>query len=116
MKILVFAHTSQSGGAEKALRHLVDILRERHKIHVALPTLEGPEPEHYRSIDILGLESDAPYILPHTSSALLHYARQGLDSLARPFLGGGYDLINSNTISKVHGGLVAARLGIPHIF
>lgn len=116
MKILVFAHSSASGGAENALRNMVNLLRLQHDVSVVLPSFQGSEPLHYRSLGISCYELPYQGFLPNFSAAALHYALSDLKPVVETFRTLGFDFVISNTISILHGALIARALSIPHLF
>lgn len=116
MKILVFAHSSASGGAENALRNMVNLLRLQHDVSVVLPSLHGSEPLHYRSLGVSCYELPYQGFLPNFSAAALHYALSDLKPVVETFRTLGFDFVISNTISILHGALIARALSIPHLF
>jgi len=115
MKILIFAHSGASGGAENALRHLVGLLAPRHEVHVVLPTTDGSEAAYYMSRGIGCFHLPMPWALPHFSTALLQYSGFDFAQIAEALRGHGFDIAISNTLAILHGGLIAALLGIPHL-
>lgn len=115
MKILVFGHSGSSGGAENALRHLVGILVSRHEVHVVLPRLDMSEGTYYQSIGVACHSLPVGAAIPHFSSAMLQYARVDFQDISKSLGPMGFELAISNTIAILHGGVIAASLGIPHI-
>ena len=115
MKILVFAHSHKSGGAENALRRLVDALRLNHDVHVILPLIDSVEGRHYRSIGVRCFELKLAFCLPHFSSALLDALRVNWQHVVNVLAREQYDLLISNTLAIFHGHLVAHLIGRPHV-
>jgi glycosyltransferase involved in cell wall biosynthesis/2-polyprenyl-3-methyl-5-hydroxy-6-metoxy-1,4-benzoquinol methylase len=115
MKILIFAHNGNSGGAEYALRRLIDLLRARHEVHIVLPNIEGDEHIHYRSLGLPCYHLPVQLSLPHFSNTALQYARSDLRQIANTLQKMDFDIAISNTIATLHGGLIAKHIGIPHL-
>jgi len=115
MKILVFAHSGIFGGAEKALRYLIDLLIVKHEIQVVLPNRNGSEAIHYLELGLTCHELDLPPSLPHFSTSILHYSRTDFQSIIEILGQHSFDLALSNTMAILHGGIIAQKLGIPHL-
>jgi glycosyltransferase involved in cell wall biosynthesis/SAM-dependent methyltransferase len=115
MRIAIFAHSSNLGGAEYSLRYLVDLLRYRHEIEIFFPVITGSEPEYFRNSGITCHSLQAPRATPHFSSALLSYSKFDFGKIIPALAARNYDVAISNTSVILHGGLICRQLGIPHI-
>lgn len=115
MRLLIFAHSASSGGAEKALRNLVELLREHHHIEIAFPRREGSEPDYYKRTGITCHCIPAPLSAPHFSAAVLYYAINDWRQILTVLNSKQYELIITNTTAILHGAMLARELGVPHI-
>lgn len=115
MKILIFAHNGNSGGAEHALRRLIDLMKAQHEIHVVLPFSDGSEHTHYRSLGIPCYQLPIPLCLPNFSGTVLQYAQTDFNNISSILQNMQFDLAISNTIATLHGGIISKHLGIPHL-
>ena len=73
MKILIFSHSGNFGGAENALRYLVKILSKNHEVHVVLPKIDGTEAIYYSSIGVKCFHLNQGFALPNFSTAIFNY-------------------------------------------
>jgi glycosyltransferase involved in cell wall biosynthesis/SAM-dependent methyltransferase len=115
LKILVIAHRNTPGGAENALRRLVDALRLSHDLDVILPLVDSIEGRHYRSIGVRCFELGIPVCLPHFSNALVGASRVNWNDVGNILANEQYELIISNTMAIVHGQIIAHILKRPHV-
>lgn len=116
MKILLFAHSSSPGGAENALRHLVNLLRLRHhEVHLVLPSIDSHEGRYYQSLGLRCFEFPIPMALPNLTQALLTLLQINWLDVTKTLQQEGYGLMISNTMATLHGNLIAHMLRIPHI-
>ncbi len=115
MKILVFAHSATSGGAENALRALVDKLRIRHQVHVVLPFGKSVEAEYYSKKGVVYFELAMPLSLPAVQNTLLAYVRAEWNRVSEVLSSEKYDLAISNTLAILHGQMISKKLNIPHV-
>lgn len=115
MKILLFGHSSSPGGGERALRRLVQLLHPRHDVLMVLPAVNSPEGEHYKALGIRCVELNVPIALPAAQNAFLSWLRFDWDRMVKVLGGENCDIAISNTITILHGNLLAHRLRIPHI-
>jgi len=115
MKIIVFAHSAIFGGAEKALRYLIDLLMPNHEIQVVLPNRNGSEALHYLSLGLTCHELDLLPSLPNFANCVLQFARTDFQGVIELLAKQSFDLAISNTMAILHGGIIAHKLGIPHL-
>lgn len=115
MKLLLVAHTSGAGGAENALKKLVALLQQGHEVEILFPTREGPAVQYFESLGVACHQLSLGWSLTSIATACLRYAAQDLDGIAQSLKPRGYDLVLTNTLATMHGGLMAAKLGLPHI-
>ncbi len=116
MKILIFAHSGMPGGAEHALRRLVNLLTVEHTVEIVLPSADQGEAAYYQSLGLFCHLLPAPIALPNVSSALLTLSTFDLDGIASALEARGFDFAISNTIATLHGAIISARLRIPHVY
>jgi glycosyltransferase involved in cell wall biosynthesis/SAM-dependent methyltransferase len=116
MKILIFSHSSNFGGAEKALRYLVEILKKTNEVHMVFPKIEGTEVVHYSSIGVKCFHLHEGFSLPHFSTTIFNYSKLNLQHISESLSLEKYDLMITNTIAILHGALIASQMKIPHIF
>lgn len=115
LKILIFAHNASAGGAENALRHLVDRLRIRHEVHVVLPMVDSHEGRHYKDLGLRCFELKVPMVLPSVAQGALGLLAVNWQHVAKVLQEEQYELLISNTLTILHGQLLAQFLGRPHL-
>ena len=115
MKILVVAHSVSAGGAENALRRCVDLLRIKHTVEILFPSKTGVEISHYQGQEVPCYEISMPFALPDITSSVLGLSKIDWNSIIDPLKSKGFDLVVTNTVVMLHGGIIARILGIPHI-
>ena len=116
MKILIFSHSGNFGGAENALRYLVKILSKNHEVHVVLPKIDGTEAIYYSSIGVKCFHLNQGFALPNFSTAIFNYFNLDLQKISESLSIEKYELVISNTIAILHGALIASQMKVPHIF
>jgi SAM-dependent methyltransferase len=115
LKILLISHSTDHGGAQKALLHLLDqLIGMGHQCSVLFPGHQGGLVEacHHRTINCFSF----PYgwALPVPSNELLGLGRPALDRVIEELKSKRFDLIISNTIVLLIGCLLAERMNLPH--
>ncbi len=115
MKILLFSHSTATGGAENALINLFNQLRTDHDIEVVFPNQQGDLVDYFLSQGIACNSINVPVALPDFTNYLLHISEINFDEVANNLKGKEFQLVISNTIAAPHGGIIANKLDIPHI-
>jgi len=115
MKILIVAHSPYDGGAERALSNLVDLLLPRHTVEVLFPRAAGISIDHFQRQGIACHVLPMYSALPYFAASALHHAAIDFDAIAESLRPNKYDLVLSNTLVVLHGGLLAHKLSLPHI-
>jgi glycosyltransferase involved in cell wall biosynthesis len=121
-KILYINHLATLSGADQALLRLLSHLdRNRYEPVVVLPA-DGPLRERLAALSIRTRISPIHWWIPATHWSEEHFRAQlqGLpervEALARIAEEEEADLIHTNTVVTLEGGLAAARLGLPHVW
>lgn len=115
-KILVVAHSSNRGGAELALRHLLTLLRSLdYEPTVLLPGMDGEFALWCQQEKFEGLVLPMMHTFPATSAAFLHVSIQGLESIAEKLKFRSFKAVITNTSVVLNGAYLAELLGIPHL-
>ncbi len=117
MRVLIFGHLDNQGGAQNALRKLVKLLTEYgHDIFISLPSDTGSESAFYRAQGINCFKLELGLVLPDFSRGLLAYSFQNFQKISDDFKVFDFDLVITNTVTILHGALIANQLEIPHIY
>jgi glycosyltransferase involved in cell wall biosynthesis/2-polyprenyl-3-methyl-5-hydroxy-6-metoxy-1,4-benzoquinol methylase len=115
--ILVFSHTANMGGAERAILYLSDrLLRLGHQVHFAVPSEGGPFIAALQAKGLPFTVCQFPWILPDFSTASILHSNWPLEAEANKFREQKFDLAISNTSVILAGAFIASALNIPHIF
>jgi len=76
---------------------------------------EGPSIRHFIASGHVCRCLPFSWALPDLAGAFLNYARNDFEAIAEDLKKNAYDLILTNTITSLHGILLANRLDLPHI-
>ena len=113
MNILIFAHTTDYGGAERALFDFVSLLIPIHQVSVMFPSSKGVSVDKFREVGVkCGVIPIEPS-LPSPFTTFLKLCDPKIRDLIGLLKQSKYDLIVCNTITTVHGAVIAQELKIP---
>ncbi len=117
-KIALFSHSAFLGGAETALENLVKLLMFLgHKPIVFLPQAKNPElTAVFKELGVTVERFDRNSIFGNTANALLGLSDANFEKLKVVVKSHDCDLVLSNSSSFIDGAMVAAQLGLPHIW
>lgn len=117
-KIALFSHSAFFGGAETALVNLVKLLKFLgHELVVFIPQAKKSELKVVFKDQGLLVESfERHSIFGNTSNALLMLSTTNFEDLKALVRTHRCDLVISNSSSFIDGAMVAAQLGLPHIW
>lgn len=117
-KIALFSHSAFFGGAETALANLVTLLKSLgHEPVVFLPHAKKPElTALFKDQGVLVERFERHSIFGRTANALLALSDTDFEDLKTVVKSHQCDLVISNSSSFVDGAMVAAQLGLPHIW
>lgn len=116
MKILIFSHSSSTGGAETALLHLIEDLRRlNHELEVIVPAAHGEMTAWLSQRQIPIYTFPIGFSLPLLANHLLRLSAIDLAAMAEPLQTQAYDLILCNTMVCILGALLAQQLQLPCI-
>ncbi|MBU3546530.1 glycosyltransferase [Polynucleobacter sp. MWH-Jannik1A5] len=112
MNILIFAHTTDYGGAERALFDLVSLLIPKHQVSVMFPSSKGVSVDKFREAGVKCGVIPIDPSLPAPFETLLKICDPKIEDLIRSLKKSRYDLIICNTITTLHGAVIAQELKI----
>lgn len=115
MKIAIIAHSCNSGGAENALRMLVNRLKNDNELVIYFPSLNGDEPKYYKKENFKIHALGTKFALPSLSSVLYEMGARDWSRILAHFSSESFDLIISNTMATLDGQFLSNYLNIPHV-
>lgn len=114
MRILIFSHHGNKGGAQNALFNLATILKSRHTVEVAFPDKSGDLINRLINSGINCFHFPAIWILPNVVESLMKVDLGHYESIAAT-LSDRYDILISNTGVIGYGGIISRLMNKPHI-
>jgi len=115
MNILIFAHTTDYGGAERALLDLALLLVPEHQVSVMFPASNGVLVDKFREIGVKCGVIPIELSLPAPFKTLLKLCDPEIEGLISHLKQSQYDFIICNTITTIYGALISRKLKIPCI-
>jgi glycosyltransferase involved in cell wall biosynthesis/SAM-dependent methyltransferase len=115
MNILIFSHTSDLGGAERALVDLVNILIKEHDVSIMLPSKEGELVDVLKTMGVKCGVLPTDFSLPNPATTLVDFHDPKIELLVRQLKSKKYDLVIANTMVTLLGMLIGRSLNIPSI-
>ncbi len=114
--ILIVAHSAKAGGAETALKNLIERLTGLgHRITVLLPAAAGAFVDWCGQRGLERLVMPMQPAVPTTATSLLQISLQGWDQSVAALRERQIDLVLTNTAVILQGGHLAALIQRPHV-
>lgn len=113
--VLIVSHTSELGGAERALLNLAKNLATQGVTpYVLVPTNEGPLISALINNGIGCFGFPSQWVLPNAAAGFLYLSRLDMSILKDFIKDKKIDLVITNTAVIFHGAIAAVLSGIPH--
>lgn len=113
MNILIFSHSSEFGGAERALLSLIKLLIKTHQVAVMLPSQKGELVDKLRAMGVKCGVLHTSSVLPTPANTFLRLYDAEIVELIGQLREKNYDLIISNTLAALLGLLIGKELNVP---
>ena len=116
MRILLVAHSTYTGGAENAFINLVSHVQALgHQPVVMCPAKDGPSFQRFVQMNLEWIVFSMPWAAPLPASAFAALTSRAMDDAETLLRERKIELVISNTLVLLHGAILAARLGVPHV-
>ena len=116
-KLLVLAHSANIGGAELALKGLIESVQDEYSITVIIPTSKVPDKKIVNNkIDYINIQLPWWCYEAHDSPTKINKKQLTKNYAKLKKIAGSHDILLTNTITIPWLGFVASELHKPHIW